>query len=85
MTVRIPLRVRVSGDLAGIDWILSVLRAAGLNVSGQSAPRPNRYEPGHRVYVTVRFPSSSTRPDDQRGPAPSRQASRRPAAPASPE
>jgi len=84
MAARIPLRVRVSGDLADIDRILDVLRAAGLNVSGQSAPRLNRYEPGHRVYATVRFPSQSDRTDDKRGAAPNRQASRHPAAPASP-
>ena len=86
MAARVPLRVRVSGDLAGIDRILGVLRAAGLKLSAQSSPRQNRREPGHRVYATVRFPSpGSTGTDIERGAAPYRQASRRPAAPASPE
>ncbi len=79
MAARTPLRVRVSGGLDGIDRLLEVLRAAGLELSAQSSPRANRREPGHRVYATVRFPArDSARTDDQRGTAPYRQASRRP-------
>ncbi len=86
MAARVPLRVRVSGATDTIDRFLAALRAAGFDLSAQSSPRPNRREPGHRVYATVRLPSpDSTRTDDKRGTAPHRQASRRPAAPASPE
>jgi hypothetical protein len=86
MAARIPLRVRVSGGLDSIDRLLEALRAAGLELSAQSSPRPNRREPGHRVYATVRFPATDpARTDDTHGAAPRRQASRRPAAPASPE
>lgn len=83
MGTRVPLRIRVSGGLDGIDCLLSALRAAGLELSAQSSPRPNRREPGYRVYATVRFPGSARTSDKQRGTAPRRQARRRPAAPAS--
>jgi hypothetical protein len=86
MAARIPLRVRVSGATESIDRFLEALRTAGFDLSALSAPRPNRRELGHRVYATVRFPApDSARTDDKRGAAPHRQASRRPAAPASPE
>jgi hypothetical protein len=47
------IKVRLSGELAGIDAVLAVL-ATAYEVLDLSGPRPNRYDPGQRVYLTVR-------------------------------
>ena len=77
------VKVRVSGDMPGIAAALLVIHDAartwGFEISGQTRPYPNRREPGHRVYITLRFPPE----EDTRscGAAHRRQAIRRPAAP----
>lgn len=76
-------KIRVSGDMPAIASALRVLhnaaQAEGLTVTAQSRPKPNRGEPGFRVYATLRFPPEEDA--DKRGAAHSRQAIRRPAAP----
>ena len=47
------VKVRLSGERAGIETVLAVL-AAACEVLDRSGPRPNRYDPGQRVYLTVR-------------------------------
>jgi hypothetical protein len=46
------VRVRLSGDLAGIETAAAAL-AARCEVLDRSGPRPNRYDPGERVYLTI--------------------------------
>jgi hypothetical protein len=47
------VKVRLSGDRAGIEAAATAL--AGIcEVLDQSGPHPNRYDPGERVYLTVR-------------------------------
>jgi hypothetical protein len=48
------VKVRLSGERAGIETVLTVL-AAACEVLDRSGPRPNRYDPGQRVYLTVRI------------------------------
>jgi len=47
------VKVRLSGERAGIETVLAVL-ARACEVLDRSGPRPNRYDPGQRVYLTVR-------------------------------
>ena len=47
------VKVRLSGERAGIETVLTVL-ARACEVLDRSGPRPNRYDPGQRVYLTVR-------------------------------
>jgi hypothetical protein len=47
------VKVRLSGEPAGIAAVLAVLARAG-EVLDRSGPRPNRYDPGERVYLTIR-------------------------------
>jgi hypothetical protein len=58
------VRVRLSGEPADVavlqETIALLARGAarlpyGIEVLEQSAPRPNRYDPGERVYVTLRI------------------------------
>jgi hypothetical protein len=48
------VRVRLSGERAGIDLAAAVL-AGSCEVLDRSGPRPNRYDPGERIYLTVRI------------------------------
>jgi hypothetical protein len=45
--------VRLSGDPAGIDAAVAAL-AAVFEVLNRTGPRPNRRDPGQRVYLTIR-------------------------------
>ena len=56
------VKVRLSGERAGIETVLAVL-AAACEVLDQSGPRPNRYDPGQRVYLTVRTGPGPAGPD----------------------
>ncbi len=47
------VKVRLSGDRADIGTVAAVL-ADACEVLDQSGPRPNRYDPGERVYLTIR-------------------------------
>ena len=47
------VKVRLSGDPAGIETAAAAL-AACCEVLDRSGPRPNRYDPGVRVYLTIR-------------------------------
>lgn len=73
------VKVRLSGDMAGLDALTVILAAdpAVEVLTGPDGPYPNRRDPGHRVYLTVRIPPAQT----QCGAAHSRQAIRRPATP----
>ena len=50
-----PVRVRLSGDAASIEAVARLLRstgqAAGVDVLFQTGPRPNRLDPGVRIYL----------------------------------
>lgn len=48
------VKVRLSGDRAAIQAAAAVLAATG-QVLDRSGPRPNRYDPGERVYLTIRI------------------------------
>ena len=47
------VKVRLSGDRAGIESVAAVL-ADACEVLDRSRPRPNDYDPGERVYLTIR-------------------------------
>ena len=56
------VKVRLSGELADIEALAAALTGpAAVEVIDRSGPRANRYDPGQRVYLTVRI----TTPDDQ--------------------
>jgi hypothetical protein len=55
------VKVRLSGDRAAIQATAAVLSAAG-QVLDRSGPRPNRYDPGERVYLTIRISTRAARP-----------------------
>jgi hypothetical protein len=47
------VKARLSGDRADIDTVAAVL--VGIcEVLDRSGPRPNSYDPGERVYLTIR-------------------------------
>ena len=48
----IVVKVRLSGDPAGIAEAAAAL-ADRFEVVDRSGPRPNRYDPGERVYLTI--------------------------------
>jgi hypothetical protein len=48
------VEVRVSGEMADIVRVTEMLGEAGAEVLNTYGPRPNRYDPGVRVYLTVR-------------------------------
>ena len=56
------VKVRLSGGRAGVETVLAVL-AAACEVLDRSGPRPNRYDPGQRVYLTVRTGPAPAGPD----------------------
>jgi hypothetical protein len=58
------VKVRLSGDRADIEAVTAVL-AGACEVLDRSGPRPNSYDPGERVYLTIR--ACPARPA---GPAP---------------
>ena len=47
------VKVRLSGDPADIEMAAAAL-AARCEVLDRSGPRVNRYDPGERVYLTIR-------------------------------
>ncbi len=47
--------VRLSGEHADISRAVGLLVRGGAEVLYTSGPRPNRYDPGERVYLTVRL------------------------------
>lgn len=52
------VRVRLSGapeDLEVVAEVLGGYPGAGVEVLDQSAPYPNRRDPGQRVYLTLRI------------------------------
>ena len=49
------VKVRLSGDVADMDMVTAMLAAAGAEILDQSAPRPNRRDPGERIYLTIRI------------------------------
>ena len=56
------VKVRLSGERAGIEAVTAVL-ARCCEVLDRSGPRPNRYDPGQRVYLTVRTGPAPAGPD----------------------
>jgi hypothetical protein len=57
------VKVRLSGDRAGIDAVAAVL-AGACEVLDRSGPRRNHQDPGERVYLTI-----GTGPGRPAGPA----------------
>ena len=49
------VKVRLSGELADIVRVTERLTQAGAGVLDTHGPRANRYDPGVRVYLTVRI------------------------------
>jgi hypothetical protein len=52
------VKVRLSGaagDVAAVAALLTDYADCGIDVIEQSAPYPNRRDPGERVYLTVRI------------------------------
>jgi hypothetical protein len=46
--------VRLSGELAVCDVLAAILAAfPGVRITGQSGPRRNHRDPGHRLYLRV--------------------------------
>ncbi len=58
----VVVKVGLSGERAGIEAVTAVL-ARCCEVLDRSGPRPNRYDPGQRVYLTVRTSPGPTGPD----------------------
>ena len=56
------VKVRLSGERAGVEAVTAVL-AGCCEVLDRSGPRPNRYEPGQRVHLTVRTGPAPAGPD----------------------
>ena len=56
------VKVRLSGTRADIEAVTAVL-AGHCQVLDRSGPRPNRYEPGERVYLTIRTGPAPVGPD----------------------
>lgn len=48
------VQVRLIGELEDIDAVAEALAGHGVEVIDRSGPRGNRYDPGVRVYLTVR-------------------------------
>ncbi len=55
------VKVRLSGDRADIDIVAAVL-AGTCEVLDRSGPRVNRYDPGERVYLTIRIGADPAEP-----------------------
>ena len=63
------VQVRLSGDQDDAAALAGVLAAVpGLQIlSGPDGPYPNRRQPGHRLYLTVRLtPAATTEPEASR-------------------
>jgi hypothetical protein len=61
--------VRLSGEMADIVAATELLARAGAEVLDMTGPRPNRYDPGVRVHLTVRLPAAEPRTDPGREPS----------------
>ena len=71
------VQVRLLGSLPELAVLAGLMGSLpGLEILTAHGPRPNRYDPGERVYLTVRI--HPTQPGAARG----RQTARRPAIPA---
>ena len=61
-----PVRVRLSGDAADVEAVARLLRAtgraAGVDVLFQTGPRPNRQDPGVRIYLGLLVTGGGERP-----------------------
>ena len=70
------VQVRLLGALPALAALAQLVASLpGLEILTARGPRPNRHDPGGRVYLTVRI-------DLPAGTAPGRQTARRPAIPA---
>ena len=61
-----PVRVRLSGDDASLQAVARLLRTAGrqagVEVLFQTGPRPNRLDPGVRIYLGLLVTGGGERP-----------------------
>ncbi len=55
------IKIRLIGDEADISRAAELLTEAGAEVLDASGARPNRYDPGVRVYLTIRLPAGESR------------------------
>jgi hypothetical protein len=61
------VKIRLSGERADIEQAAGLLARAGAEVLDRSRPRPNRDDPGERVYLTVRLAARAGQ-GEQRAP-----------------
>lgn len=59
------VELRLLGEPADIEMVTSLLACAGARIVTRSGPRPNRTDPGVRVYLTVQLPATPA--TDQEG------------------
>jgi hypothetical protein len=70
------VQVRLLGSLPELAALAQLVASLpGVEILTAHGPRPNRYDPGERVYLTIRI-------DPPAGAAPGHQTARRPAIPA---
>jgi hypothetical protein len=55
------VKIRLMGERADISRAAGLLTEAGAEVLDASGPRPNRYDPGVRVHLTIRLPGTEDR------------------------
>ena len=55
------VKIRLIGEMADISRAAGLLTEAGAEVLAASGPRPNRYDPGVRVHLTIRLPGGEDR------------------------
>jgi hypothetical protein len=55
------VKIRLTGEMADISRAAGLLTEAGAEVLDASGPRPNRYDPGVRVHLTIRLPGGEDR------------------------
>ena len=56
------VKVRLSGEPGGVQALAAVLATGGaVEILDRSGPRANRYDPGQRVYLTVRVTTRDDR------------------------
>jgi hypothetical protein len=53
------VQLRVLGEREDIEMLASLLACCGAQILTRSGPRPNRTDPGVRVYMTVRIPADT--------------------------
>jgi hypothetical protein len=53
------VQLRVLGEREDVEMLASLLACCGAQIVARSGPRPNRTDPGVRVYMTVQLPAGT--------------------------